>query len=207
MNKYQIIIKNQSGDDSLPDYENATIAKNKAEASKRFWNMLPETYCNETDKIISSKEDWSPEDLKPFIRTVNYHKIVKRNINSDSITKKPIKRQLIAFDKKVEVLKLIINSWDKMTPKEMERKTGVKATTISSLASRLRKRGVTLKRRDKIKKNKWGSENLAFDTAIKQAVKFDAPLTILGTIESREAIESIKEPQSLIGKIIKKLFK
>ena len=70
MNHYQIIIKNHSGDNALPDYEAQIVAHNKKEASLKFWQQLPETYCQETDDVYSAKDDWNPEDLLPFINEV-----------------------------------------------------------------------------------------------------------------------------------------
>jgi hypothetical protein len=77
MNYYQIIIKNQSGDNVLPDYEAQIMARNKKEASVKFWQQLPETYCQETDDVYSAKDDWNPEDLFPFIRAVSNYKAKK----------------------------------------------------------------------------------------------------------------------------------
>ena len=147
MNKYAISIKNQSGDNALPDYEEIILAKNKEDASQKFWAKLPEMYDQANDEVYSAKDDWSPEDLLPFIHALVWGEVKKPN---DEV-KKPIKvkakqksKKHMSFEKRKEAIKMIAIHWNSKTMEELVEMTGYNKKLVGNVASRLRKKGFDL---------------------------------------------------------------
>ena len=140
MNYYQIIIKNQSGDNALPDYEAQTAAHNKKEASLKFWQQLPETYCQETDDVCSAKDVWNPEDLLPFIKTISNYRSVKQH--RKPATQKEHKH--FTIETKVKNIKFIALNWNTLSMKELIKETGYTKESIRRWVKLLRKNGFKL---------------------------------------------------------------
>jgi transposase-like protein len=162
MNYYQIIIKNQSGDNALPDYEAQIRARNKKEASIKFWEQLPETYCQETDDVYSAKDDWNPEDLFPFIRAVSNYKAKKAKKQEKTAVKN---HKHFTLESKVKAIKFIALNWNSLSIREIGKETGYTKESIRRWVKLLRKNGIKLDPKRKIVK---GTNKKALNIALQE---------------------------------------